>query len=46
MHLLTLTEKEKEKGGKKMEERKPIVLVTARVHPGEVSSSYVFQGMM
>lgn len=46
VHLLTVTEKEKGKGGKKMEERKPVVLVTARVHPGEVSSSYVFQGML
>ncbi len=26
--------------------RKPIVLVTARVHPGESSSSYCFEGLL
>lgn len=28
------------------ENRKPLVLITARVHPGEVSSSYCLQGIL
>jgi murein tripeptide amidase MpaA len=44
VHLLTVSEKAKR--GKKSEERKPVVMVTARVHPGEVSSSFCFQGVL
>jgi murein tripeptide amidase MpaA len=38
VHLVTVGE-----GG---EEGKPVVVVTARVHPGEVSSSWCVQGML
>ena len=50
VHLLTITEK-KEEGLKKKsflvtEDLKPVIFITARVHPGEVSASYCLQGIL
>lgn len=44
VHLLTITERAK--GVQENVDKKPVVLITSRVHPGEVSSSYVLQGML
>lgn len=40
MHLITVTEKDGEFG------KRPIVVITARVHPGEVSSSFCLMGIL